>query len=195
MKANLFQDNNILKFISLRFISALLCLFLFAGINAGNKSGKRDMKSIKVQLERAEANYQKNLNKKLFADSLLNLGLNIHETSSDEIRATIIQMNDKSRSFTTLMKKLKKDLKSNTPKEVNDARASIKNLENDYSQALANFDLIMKDQINLSDDGTKYLFRGEAFKREIRKSFKASQKKLIEAQSAMGEQAMLTSNK
>ncbi len=195
MKANLFQDNNILKFISLRFISALLCLFLFAGINAGNKSGKRDMKSIKVQLERAEANYQKNLNKKLFADSLLNLGLNIHETSSDEIRAAIIQMNDKSRSFTTLMKKLKKDLKSNTPKEVNDARASIKNLENDYSQALANFDLIMKDQINLSDDGTKYLFRGEAFKREIRKSFKASQKKLIEAQSAMGEQAMLTSNK
>lgn len=155
MKTILCSTEKFLAVFSLKLIALLLCFFIFTAAEAGNKGIKKDVKSLKVQLERAEAAYQKNLQKKLLADSLLNLGEIIHDETSDEIRAAIIYMNNKAKVYTKQMKKFEKGLRSNSLTEVSQARASIKALDDDYNQSLKEFDMTMKNQIIVSDEGTR----------------------------------------
>ena len=194
MKTNLFQTTKLIKFLSLRIVILMACVLAYTAVEAGNKGTKSDVKSLKVRLERAEASYQKNLQKKLLADSLLNLGSTLHEKSSDEMRTAVLVTNNKAKDYSKQMRKLKKGLKSKSMAEVNSAKEAIKSLEESYNHALVSFDTTMKDQIKVADEGTVTKTRGFAFKREVSKSLKYSEKNLKRAKMAMEEQGLLTSN-
>jgi hypothetical protein len=194
MKTNLLQSNKLNKFFSLRIIALLACVFVYTAVEAGNKGTKSDVKSLKVRLERAEDSYQKNLQKKLLADSLLNVGAALHETSAEEMRSAFLHTNNKAKDFTRQMKKLEKGLKSKSMAEVSQVKLAIRALEEDYKQALSSFDITMKDQIKIADEGTATKTRGYAFKREVTKSLRYSAKNLKRAQMAIEEQGLLTSN-
>ncbi len=174
-----------LKFLRLLFLT----VFMFFNFTVyGENNGDQDnSKSQKVQLEKAEAAYKKNLEKKLLADSLMNLGISIHNESSEQIWNTINQMSITAREYSARIKELEKHLISNSTAEANSIRAEIKMLEDDYKKALNNFDLVMKDQIKKSDDGTRNLNKGFSYKKEVSKSLRHSHKNLKQAQLALNE--------
>ena len=181
-------------FFFIKMTALFILVFCFTAVNAENKGRKGDAKSLKVQLERAEAAYQKNLQKKLLADSLLNLGISIHNESGDEIRLAINNMNNKAKEFTAKRKKLEKQIKDCSTAQIIEIKAAIKELEDDYKLALTAFDDVMKSQIKSADDGTKHIHKGKAFNREVKKSLKYSEKTLKNAKNAMEEHLMMANN-
>ena len=194
MKTSLFQTHKLIKFLSLRIVIIIACVFAYTTLEAGNKGTKSDVQSLKVRLERAEASYQKNLQKKLLADSLLNIGSTLHEASADEMRAAVLVTNNKAKDYSKQMRQLKKGLKSKSLAKVNSAKEAMKLLEESYNHALISFDSTMKDQIKIANEGTVTKNRGYAFKREVLKSLRYSEKNLKQAKMAMEEQSLLSSN-
>ena len=176
-----------------KLLVVLLCLVLYTPVNAGNKGTKGDIKSIKVQLDRAQTAYQKNMQKKILADSLMNLGNAIHVKSGDEIKAAIQTMNLKAKAFTHQIKELEKEIKGSSASKISETREAIKALETDYKEALKQFDEIMKEQIKLADDGSRHIYKGKAFRREVKKSLRYSEKSLKQAKEAMETQTLLSS--
>lgn len=191
MKTIAQKTNNLSMFFFIKMTALFILVFCFTVVNAENKGRKGDAKSLKVQLERAEAAYQKNIQKKLLADSLLNLGTSIHDESGDEIRMAISKMNNKAKEFTAKRKKLEKELAAGSGTEIIEINEAIKELEDDYRLALVAFDDIMKSQIKSADDGTKHIYKGKAFNREVKKSLKYSEKTLKNAKNAMEEHLMM----
>lgn len=191
MKTIVQKNSNRSMFFIIKMTALFTLFFCYSVVNAENKGRKGDAKSLKVQLERAEAAYQKNLQKKLLADSLLNLGSSIHDESGDEIRMAINKMNNKAKEFTAKRKKLEKELAAGSGAEIIEIKGAIKELEDDYRLALSAFDDIMKSQIKLADDGTKHIHKGKAFNREVKKSLKFSEKALKNVKNAMEEHLMM----
>jgi len=191
MKTIVQKNSNRSMFFFIKMTALFMLVFCFTVSNAENKGRKGDAKSLKVQLERAEAAYQKNLQKKLLADSLLNLGISIHYESGDEIRLAINNMNNKAKEFTAKRKKLEKEFKDCSTSQIIEIKAAIKELEDDYKLALTAFDDVMKSQIKSADDGTKHIHKGKAFNREVKKSLKYSEKTLKNVKNAMEEHLMM----
>lgn len=193
MKKNLYHQGDCIGLWPLKTLAVLLFLAFSVSVYAGNKGGKADLKSLNVQLERAQAAYQKNLQKKMMADSLLNLGNSLHEKSGDEIRAAIRTMNTKAKAFTIRLKELEKGKQAGIAADILEVRAAIKELEADYKAALTRFDEIMKEQIKLADDGSRHIHKGKAFNREVKRSLRFSEKSYKKAREALETQTLLSS--
>lgn len=169
--------------ISRAAVFTLMSLFLLMPLSAEVNKNK-DNRVIRQleQIEKMQATYKSKLQE---ADSLIVVGDTLLARTTEAIFQATIKMKQQAKTYTDQKRNLEKTILELPRKEANDLRATIRNMDMEYRNALKEYDDFMRQIIRESENGLSSYDRGQEFRKEAEKGLKEIERRMAEIKSSL----------
>jgi uncharacterized phage infection (PIP) family protein YhgE len=180
--------NNKTSFAGVRgllFLALFMATFSFSATSQSTDKQEAEIVRLRTQVERARLAHDKLEQKVNFADSLITVGDELRESSSNEMKAATNAMKTRKKEYLSQRKSLEKRLKSKSKEDVVEAKAEMKKLDAEFKAETKANDMAMKAEAKKLALGTKNLEKGKTLKKDSEKASKEASKVLTNAQFAL----------
>ncbi|GAO29506.1 hypothetical protein [Geofilum rubicundum] len=166
--------------------SSLLFLFftfllnpVFAELN--KDSDNRVIRQLE-QIEKLQADYKCKLQE---ADSLIVVGDTLLSRTTEEIYQATIEMKHKAKTYSDQKRDLEKTMLELPRQEANDLRATIRQMDMDYRDALKAYDDFMRQVIRESEKGLSSYDKGLEFRKEAERGLREVERRMAEIKNSL----------
>jgi exonuclease III len=161
----------------------LFSAFLLMPVSAKSKknSDNRVIRQLE-QIEKMQATYKSQLHE---ADSLIVVGDTLLARTTEAIFQATIKMKQQARTYTDQKRNLEKTISEVSRQEANDLRATIRNMDMEYRNALKAYDDFMRQIIRESENGLSSYDKGQEFRKEAEKGLKEIERRMAEIKNSL----------
>lgn len=161
----------------------LFSAFLLMPVSANSKknSDNRVIRQLE-QIEKMQATYKSQLQE---ADSLIVVGDTLLARTTEAIFQATIKMKEQARTYTDQKRNLEKTISELPRQEANDLRATIRNMDMEYRNALKAYDDFMRQIIRESENGLSSYDKGQEFRKEAEKGLREIERRMAEIKNSL----------
>lgn len=161
----------------------LFSAFLLMPVSAKIKknSDNRVIRQLE-QIEKMQATYKSQLQE---ADSLIVVGDTLLARTTEAIFQATIKMKEQARTYADQKRNLEKTISELPRQEANDLRATIRNMDMEYRNALKAYDDFMRQIIRESENGLSSYDKGQEFRKEAEKGLKEIERRMAEIKNSL----------
>lgn len=161
----------------------LFAAFLLMPVSANSKknSDNRVIRQLE-QIEKMQATYKSQLQE---ADSLIVVGDTLLARTTEAIFQATIKMKEQARTYADQKRNLEKTISELPRQEANDLRATIRNMDMEYRNALKAYDDFMRQIIRESENGLSSYDKGQEFRKEAEKGLREIERRMAEIKNSL----------
>src|SRR5690606_8958080 len=105
--------------------------------------------------------------------------------TTEAIFQATIKMKEQARTYTDQKRNLEKTISELPRQEANDLRATIRNMDMEYRNALKAYDDFMRQIIRESENGLSSYDKGQEFRKEAEKGLKEIERRMAEIKNSL----------